>query len=275
MATVLSLSSIQAAYAAAVRPGLFDTNTVPRNDDQSTDLVDLGFTANFFGLEFDQAYVNNNGNITFDQPLVTYTPFDLTSTGTQIIAAFFADVDTRNLGSNGVTYGTGIVDGFNAFGVNYIDVGYYNQKVDKLNSFQLVLIDRSDTGAGNFDIEFNYDKTEWETGDVSGGTGGLGGNSARVGFSNGTGDAGSFFELDGSAVNGAFLDDGPNSLIANRLNSTVDGRYIFTARGGTIITPVPRPTSVPEPTTILGLLAFGAFGATTALKRKQQYKTVF
>ncbi|WP_414530515.1 PEP-CTERM sorting domain-containing protein [Nodularia chucula] len=33
-------------------------------------------------------------------------------------------------------------------------------------------------------------------------------------------------------------------------------------------------TSVPEPTTMLGLLAFGAFGASTALKRKQQQKGI-
>ncbi|WP_414528840.1 nidogen-like domain-containing protein [Nodularia chucula] len=288
MATVLSLTSLQAAFAAAVRPGLFGANTVPRNDDSFTSLVDLGFTANFFGLEFNQTYVNNNGNITFDQALGTYTPFDLTSTGRQIIAPFFADVDTRNSASNRVTYGTGIVDGFNAFGVNYIDVGYFPSAADRLNSFQMVLIDRSDTGAGNFDIEFNYDQIQWETGGASGGTGGLGGSSARVGFSNGTGNPGSFFELPGSAINGAFLDGGPNALIADRLNSDVDGRYIFTAREGEIIVDVPppvdppidppvdppvdSPTSVPEPTTILGLLAFGAFGATSALKRKQQYK---
>ncbi|MBE9050198.1 PEP-CTERM sorting domain-containing protein [Nostocales cyanobacterium LEGE 11386] len=269
--TVLSVSSVQAAYAAAIRTGLFDANTLARNDDGSTGLVDLGFTADFFGLNFTQLYVNNNGNVTFDFPLSSFTPFDLTSTGQQIIAPFFADVDTRNLGSNEVTYGTGVVDGRNAFGVNWIDVGYFPSAADRLNSFQLVLIDRSDTGAGNFDIEFNYDQIEWETGGASGGTDGLGGNSARVGFSNGTGAPGTFFELAGSAVNGAFLDGGPNSLVSNRLNSTVDGRYLFTARNGTIIIP---PTQVPEPTTMLGLLAFGAIGATTALKRNQQQKAV-
>ncbi|WP_414530516.1 choice-of-anchor L domain-containing protein [Nodularia chucula] len=39
------------------------------------------------------------------------------------------------------------------------------------------------------------------------------------------------------------------------------------------VDPTPPSTSVPEPTTMLGLLAFGAFGATTTLKRKKQYTT--
>lgn len=267
MVTVINIISAQAAHAAAVRTGLFNTNTLPRNDDESTGLVGLGFTANFFGLDFNQAYVNNNGNITFDSPLSTFTPFNLTSTGRQIIAPFFADVDTRNPSSSEVTYGTGTVDGRNAFGVNWVNVGYFFSAADKLNSFQLVLIDRSDTGVGNFDIEFNYDKIQWETGDASEGSGGLGGNSARAGFSNGTGAPGTFFELAGSAVNGAFLDGGPNSLIANTLNSNVDGRYIFTARNGIITVP---PTDVPEPTTLIGLLGLGTFSITSHLKRSQK-----
>jgi hypothetical protein len=68
-----------------------------------------------------------------------------------------------------VTYGSGTADGRQAFGVNWIDVGYFSSRTDKLNQFQLVLIDRSDTGAGNFDIEFNYGNILWETGEASGG----------------------------------------------------------------------------------------------------------
>jgi len=42
---------------------------LPANDDDSTDLVGLGFTVNYFGLSFTDLYVNNNGNVTFDDPL--------------------------------------------------------------------------------------------------------------------------------------------------------------------------------------------------------------
>lgn len=136
--------------------------------------------------------------------------------------------------------------GFNTFGVNWINVDYFNQHVDKTNSFQLLLVNRSDTGAGNFDIVFHYDSVQWETGDASGGTGGVGGSSARSGFSNGTGNPGSSFELPGSTT------PGPNALITNSLNSDVPGRYIFNARNGTIIVP-----EVPEPGTFV-LLGLGA-----------------
>ena len=105
-----------------------------------------------------------------------------------------------------------------------------------LNSFQAVLIDRFDTGPGNFDVEFNYEQMVWESGQASGGDSfGLGGDSARVGFSNGTGNTGTFFELPGSAINGAFLDSNLSTgLIHNSLNSDVLGRYVFEAREGSI-----------------------------------------
>ena len=270
--TALSFATTQPANAAAVRSG-FDTNTLPANDDYSTDLVNPGFTANFFGQTFDQLYVNNNGNLTFGSSLFTYTPFGLTNTHTDIIAPFFADVDTRGTGSGLVKYGTGTVDGHKAFGVDYPDVGYFSQKTDKLNNFQVVLIDRSDTGAGNFDIEYNYNQIQWETGAASNGNNGLGGSSARVGYSNGTGNPGTSYELPGSGVNGAFLDSNTSTgLIYNSLNSDVQGRYVFSARNGSISPgPEPGPQAVPEPSNVLGMLAFGAFvGARSLLKKRKQ-----
>ena len=227
-----------AAHAGAVRTdAAFNANTLPRNDDESTGLVPIGFPVNFFGTTYTSLYVNNNGNVTFDQPLGEYTPFSLTSTNRVIIAPFFADVDTSGSGSQPVRYGfgQGTVDGRRAFGANYINVGYFSSHFDKLNSFQVVLIDRSDVGAGNFDIELNYDKVQFETGDFSNGTNGLGGNSARAGFSNGSGNAGTSFEISGSAVNGAFLDSNTSrGLIYNSINSNVRGRYLFAVRNGQI-----------------------------------------
>ncbi|MGY6554422.1 MAG: nidogen-like domain-containing protein [Wenzhouxiangella sp.] len=233
--------------AQAIEPG-YNANTLPPNDDASTGLVSIGFTVNFFGITRTEVYVNNNGNITFDSPLGSFTPFDLTSTGQEIIAPFFADVDTRSAGDP-VTYGPGTFNGRPAFGVNYVNVDYFpsNPANTNRNSFQVILVDRSDVGAGDFDIIFNYDQIQWETGGASGGDGnGLGGSSARVGFSNGTGAPGTAFELPGSAINGAFLDGGPNALISNRLNSNLDGRYVFQSRGGGI--PVPGPSDdIPAP----------------------------
>src|SRR6185503_9968860 len=129
--------------------------------------IALGFSINFYGASYSQAYLNNNGNLTFDAPLGRFTPFALTNSNTRMIAAFFADVDTR--AGNTVTFGNDTIDGHLAFGVNWIDVGYYSMNIDKVNQFQLILIDRSDRRAGDFDIEFNYDRIAWETGDASGG----------------------------------------------------------------------------------------------------------
>lgn len=216
------------ALAGAIRSG-FNQNALPANDDGATSLVNIGFTVNFFGHKYSQLYVNNNGNVTFDAPQATYTPYSLSSTQRVIIAPFFGDVDTRGPNSDIVRYGygTGMVDGHPAFGVNWINVGYYAAHSDRLNSFQLVIIDRSDLGPGRFVFEFNYDKIQWETGDASGGSGGLGGYSARAGFSNGTGDPGTFYELTGSGSHGAFLDSGSNALVSHRLNSNTSGRYVF------------------------------------------------
>ncbi len=296
----LSVAMTGVAEATNLRTG-FNSNTLARNDDGSTGLVDLGFTANFFGNAatgenvYNQVYVNNNGNVTFRSPLSTFTPFGLTgSTNIPIIAAFFADVDTRGAASSEVTYGRGTVNGRNAFGANYVNVGYYSGKTDKINDFQLVLIDRADTGAGNFDIEFNYNRIQWETGEASGGTGGLGGDSARIGFSNGTGRAGTFFELCGSGIDGAFLDGAAaiscspqasiNASLAQTANALATGSNLsgnlftpgqtsgfarFSARGGNVgIDPTPSPTSVPEPFTIVGTL----IGATAAFKMRKRLK---
>lgn len=242
--------------AAAIVPG-FNTTSDGRNDDGTWTapsgctnpasggtcpgtLIPIGFTVNFFGVNFSSLYLNTNGNVTFDAPLSTFTPFGLTATSREIIAPFFADVDTRAAASDVATFGSGTFDGFTAFGVNWIDVGYYNENTNKLNSFQLLLVNRSDTGAGNFDIVFNYDNVQWETGDASGGSDGLGGSSAVAGFSNGTGMAGTSFQLAGSAINGALINGGPDALISHDFSSDptftpVSGQYIYAVRNGQVI----------------------------------------
>lgn len=206
-------------------------NPLPANDDSSTAPVLLPFKVNFYGTSYDRLYVNNNGNVTFNAPLSTYTPFGLASTNTPIIAPFFADVDTRG-GGGYVGYGWGntLYEGRPAFCVTWKSVGYYSNHNDKQNSFQLLLVQHG--SSGDMDIVFNYDQIQWETGDASGGRGGLGGTSARVGFSNGSGEDGTFFEMPGSAVPGAFLDSSPTGLATGSAGSTQPGRHVFRIRGG-------------------------------------------
>jgi hypothetical protein len=206
-----------------VRPG-FDQQILDRNDDGSTDIVPMGFFINFFGNSNATLYVNNNGNVTFAGPQSEYAPEPLVNLGAEVIAPFWADVDTRNPASDVVKYGTnGVVDGHAAFGVDWVNVGYYYEHADKLLSCQLVIIDRSDIVPGDFDMEFNYDKVQWEWGDASKNS------PPRAGFSDGVND----YELQGSGVEGAFLDTNVlTGLIYHSLNSSVPGRYFFSFRNG-------------------------------------------
>lgn len=250
-ALTLGVGMLYAAPApsAAVGGGDFGTiagqdlsycnNTpIPANDDGSSDPVPIPFPLKFFGTPYTNLYVNNNGNVTFDSPLSTYTPTDITgATNIPIIAPFFADVDTRGAGSSLVTYGSS-PDG-TVFCVKWADVGYYNSHADKLNTFQL-LLRRDDTGAGrvagDFDIVFNYDQVLWETGDVSGGTNGFGGSSAVVGFSAGTGVSGTYVQLPGSLTPGSLINGGPDALIAGHQGSTQVGRYTWQVRNNGLTT---------------------------------------
>lgn len=217
------------ATSGPMVPG-FDANTLAANDDGSTGLVDLPFPIDFFGTTYNALYVNNNGNVTFAQPLSTYTPSALTTFGSPIIAPFWADVDTAVAGSNLVTYGAGTVDGHQAFGVNWPGVDCYATTSGGLNYFQMIIINRSDIAPGDFDIEFNYKSIVWDSGQASGGNASCqGGTSAAVGYTNGTTNS---LELTGSFVDGALLDGGSDALVSGSQNSSTPGRYVFPIRSG-------------------------------------------
>ncbi len=236
----------------AIRPG-FDGRSLSREDDHSypqyTDPdieggaleVDLGFQISFFGEIFSKCYVNNNGNISFGKPYKIFTPRPLRELGEKIIAPFWADVDTRNIESDVARFTSGSETANNrpAFGATYKNVGYFYKEASKLNSFQVILIQRYDTGVNNFDIEFNYNRIQWETGNSSGGTGGYGGKPARAGVTNG----GTFaLEIAGSGISLALLDTIGSSasqnlstgLIYQSHNSNIPGRFVFPVRGGVL-----------------------------------------
>ncbi|HEU4594021.1 MAG TPA: nidogen-like domain-containing protein, partial [Pyrinomonadaceae bacterium] len=223
------------AFDGVIVPGFTQLSIGP-GDDHSSEEIHLPFAISFFGTTYRSLYVNNNGNVTFDAPLSAYTPFSLLSTSHPMIAPFFGDVDTRGIeaeraiNSDFARYGVSTFEGHRAFGVTWggVGVGYYDSRVDKLNKFQMLIVERPDEGPGDFDIVFNYDQIQWETGEASGGLDGLGGDSARAGFTNGS-DAS--FEMPGSAINGAFLDGAPTGLRHNS-NVNVAGRYVFPVRNG-------------------------------------------
>lgn len=158
------------------------------NDDGSSEQINLPFQFNLYGDLYNTCYVNNNGNVSFAQDIFTYSAsaFPMASTGSQqfhMVAPFWADVDTRN---NGGTVMFRLDS--NALYVNWTDVGYYSQQTDKLNTFQLIISDgtNTDVGIGNT-VSFCYKDMQWTTGSASQGNNGFGGVPATVGANRGNG----------------------------------------------------------------------------------------
>lgn len=174
----------------------FGTQALGPGDDNSSGAINITSVfgasgVNFFGHNYTSLYINNNGNITFGASSSTFTPSEINAgLNNPIIAAFWADVDTNGHGA--VSYDLDAADG--VMTITWDQVGYYYQHTDKLNSFQLVLINE---GNGNFDIEYRYGNIQWTTGDVSSGI------PARAGYS--AGDHSHYFELPQSGIQAALL----------------------------------------------------------------------
>jgi hypothetical protein len=275
---VVGLSLVWATPAKAQIRGapLATPDTLAANDDGSSGAVSIGFTINFFGINYTTLYVNNNGNVTFGSANPTYNPSEISLATTPMLAPFLADVDTRGAGSSLVNWGyrsfpwgipsgqAGASNPRDVFVVNWLDVGYYNSHASPLNRFQLVIIDRGDVAAGDFDFEFNYGPMLWEAGDASNGINGLCPeikdnenpcDPARAGWSNGTGSS---FEFASSGTDGGLIDGGttpltsyatlpPASTLADSLGNTggwspqPNGRHTFAVRSGKVTGVVPEP----------------------------------
>jgi len=150
------------------------------NDDASTGVITLGFNFSLYGSIYNQCWINNNGNVSFDGPYGTYSAAGFPYEGYPMVAPFWADVDTRGTGS--VWYKLES----NRMIVIWDAVGYYNSQTDKVNTFELVITNGTDPtiGIGNT-AAFSYADMAWTTGSASGGSGGFGGTPANVGINKG------------------------------------------------------------------------------------------
>ena len=227
----------------------YGTTCLSPNDDGSSDPVDLSvaFPAglHFFTGTYTSAFVNTNGNITFNGALSVYTPGAFPIASQPMIAPYWADVDIRPNGCG--PYGSSTSSPGNAACLNPVSngvwwhlepgrmvvtwdrVGYFACHLDRLMSFQLVLTDASACGGpGDFDVEFRYNRCDWTTGDASGGMAGFGGTPAQAGFD--AGDNVNFTAIPGSLMRNI------NTILCTTSNVSVPGVWHFSIRSGNVTT---------------------------------------
>ncbi|XP_065916685.1 uncharacterized protein [Dysidea avara] len=150
-------------------------------------------------------YINENGVISFGSPFNVHTPSSLPLNGTdEIIAPYWADVDTRRTGNIYYRQTTdpsllfkanreiraafpmcGDVTIQNLLIATWHRVGYHFTKSDKINTFQCVL---ATSRVQSFAIFLYADgEIQWTTGDRSGGDRGFYGTEALAGINAGDG----------------------------------------------------------------------------------------
>ena len=155
-----------------------------RNDDGSTAAKSMAFNFCMYGVNYNQFYINNNGNISFGASYGTYNPIAFPSGSFVMVAPFWADVDTQGSGSGVVYYKitpTYVI-------VQWYRVGYFSSQWDKLNTFQCIISDGTDPIIPNGNnVAFCYGSMNWTTGSASGGVNGFGGFPATVGVNKGNG----------------------------------------------------------------------------------------
>ena len=226
-----------------IEPDNSYTLALAPNDDGSSPLITLPFQFNLYGDLYNTCYVNNNGNVSFQTSFGTYSSAAFPNSNFKMVAPFWADVDTRN---NGGTVKYKLTS--NALYVNWTDVGYYNTMTDKLNSFQLIISDGTNTDVGiGSTVSFCYKDMTWTTGSASGGSGGFGGTPATVGANRGNGvDYIQFGRFDHAGVDY----DGPFG--ANDGISWLDNKnFVFTTAVSTQnIPPIASSTSLCDTVTI-------------------------
>jgi hypothetical protein len=217
---VASLTDNNVLMTGLGGPAGFGTLAMTRNDDGSTNAIQLPFEVNLNGNNYTTIYINNNGNITFGGAYGAYTPSGFGGLPVEMIAPYWGDVDTR-CSSCGEVYLS--VPTSDAAVITWNNVGYYNSNPSLQNTFQLILRDRNDLTGSNTDVEFRYGNLQWTTGDASGGQNGLGGQPAFAGYTGGA--VGASQNLLGSGTS--------NILTLNqRSNINNAGRWYFPFRDG-------------------------------------------
>jgi HYR domain len=236
VALIASAAVLVGAASAARAGAVFDhqdckTFELPANDDEVTGDIALGFQVSLGSSIYDKLRITNNGYVWFGPSNLLWWQLRLWEAfAVPLIAVYHSDADTRAAGSDVVTYG--FLDdwgGRRALCVNWVNVGYYDARDNRLNSFQLILVDRNDRGVGDVDVIMNYDKIDWEGG-TAGNVDGRGGTlPPRIGIYDGTTV---IEERPGSNAFDTLYDGAPFALSERSQGEPVAGRYLFPLASG-------------------------------------------
>ncbi|EAQ03085.1 Nidogen, extracellular region [Pseudooceanicola batsensis HTCC2597] len=173
----------------------------------------------------DAIRVGTNGIVSFGAGVEVYPAVGSPLPVADMIAPFWADVDTR-IDGEGRESGQIWVDLDPEGGhltVTWADVGSYRRQADETNLFQLRLTDR---GAGDFDIRFAYERIDWTSGTASD-------------------DAGAMVLLNGVRLPEAWIAAGDAGALASQAGNTgIAGTWQFEMRDGILpgLTPVSGAT---------------------------------
>ncbi len=146
----------------------YGETALARSDDGSlqvdvSSIFEGGF--NYFGSTFSgtQLFINTNGTISFGADQTQYPTATNAASFDNIIAPFWADVDTR-IDGEGAESGQVWIDqdiATDTVTITWENVGSYRRNADQTNLFQLQLVDR---GSGDFDIVMRYERIDWTAG---------------------------------------------------------------------------------------------------------------
>lgn len=287
-ALLASLWSGEARAGATLMTGLggpngYGTSCMPPNDDGSWPEIDaitpdptgLDITPafpkglHFYTGNYTHAWINNNGNISFNAALSTFTPNAFPGAPQPMIAPYWADVDTRDAtycGNAGYPDAEGYPAGAMCMNpqtngvwwsltpgqmvVTWDSVGYYQCHPTPVMSFQMILtaagcgdVVAPDGGVAgvDFDIEFRYATCGWEVGDASGGTDGFcpagsvppACNPAQAGFDSGENPDKDYWSLPMSLTSGVSTE----LCTQSNLTPAQPGVWRFSVRGGMVQCP--------------------------------------
>jgi len=220
--------------AGATGSGSAQAPDCHHNDDDSASQA-LAFTFDLYGDSFTSTFINNNGNLSFDNLFSTFTSSGFPVAGFPMVAPFWGDVDTGHPGTEQLGHVWYQPIGANTLAVGWDHVGYYNEHGDLLNTFQMLISDGTNAsmGLGN-NVCFCYEDMQWTTGDASSGVGGFGGTPATVGANRG--DGVDFFQIGRFDHEGVDY-DGPFG--ATDGVSFLDGQNLCFNATGLNIPPIP------------------------------------